>query len=905
MEGKEKLSPESRQDNGQAALREAEDRYRTLFESIEQGYCVIEVFFDAENRPVDYRFLEVNRAFEAQAGIINAVGRNMRDIAPALEDFWYQIYGQVALTGEPIRAQHSAAALGRLFDVYAFRIDAPEKRHVAVLFSDITGRRRTEKALQASEEKYRAVFEQAAVGIGRVRFSDARWIDVNEAFCKMLGYASEEMLATPWPDITHPDDLDLDLVPFRKMASGELDGYSVEKRFIHKEGRHIWARLTLSLVRDLQGRPDYEVAVIEDISQRKLAEQALRESEERFRNMADNAPVMIWVTDVDGRCTALNRVWYDFTGQSPEEALGFGWLNAVHPDNAASASDIFLRANAGGEPFQIEYRLRRHDGAYRWCIDSATPRIGPGGEFLGFVGSVLDIHDLKLAEKAERERELFYRQMLDSIPGMVFTGMPDGCCDFVSQQWIDFTGVPAQALLGDGWINLLHSEDRSRAFAAWQEAVNDRAPYDLEYRVQRHDGEYEWFKVHGRPIRNEAGQIVRWFGVALNIDQLFRAKEELREAKGAAEEASRAKSEFLANMSHEIRTPMTVFMAAVEHLLQIDRNPERRQLLTMADQSAARLRALIDDILDFSRIEARKVDIEEIPFDLRRCVRESTEIFDLSAHQKNLRLETIVEATVPDKVIGDPDRLAQVLVNLVGNAVKFTREGEIRVGVQVRTGQLVFSVIDTGIGIPEEKRELIFDSFSQADSSFTRSFGGSGLGLAISKGLVELMGGEIRVESREEEGSVFTFTLPLRKADPQSAAAADSSRAKEKFVAARILLAEDEPMIREMITEMLARKGFHVDIAESGRDAVEKWRDGGYDLILMDLQMPQVNGLDATRSIRAAEAEGKKRTCIIGLTAHARREIINECMEVGMDRVLTKPLQISDLYAAIEESLCS
>ncbi len=519
--------------------------------------------------------------------------------------------------------------------------------------SDITERKRAEEALRRSEEKFRAVFEQAAVGIGRVGFEDARWIDVNDSFCRMLGYSPEEMLATPWPEITHPDDLDLDLVPFHRMAAGELDTYSVEKRFIHKLGRHVWARLTLSLVRDSQGRPDYEVAVIENITERKHAE------------------------------------------------------------------------------------------------------------------------------------------------------------------------------------------------------------------------------------------------------------ETLKEAKAAAEEASQAKSEFLANMSHEIRTPMTVFMAAVEHLLQTDRNPERRHLLGMADQSAKRLRSLIDDILDISRIEARKVEIEEAQFDLRDCIREAVEMFALPAREKGLQLEMEIEEEVPRTVVGDPDRLGQVLINLIGNAVKFTHKGVIRVCVQPRGGFVEFAVADTGIGIPEDKLDLLFQSFSQIDASFTRQYGGTGLGLAISKELVELMGGEISVQSHKREGSVFTFSLPLKSVEqfcPAPAAAPPEAPA-EPQPDARILLAEDDSMIREMITIMLSQKGLQIDTAETGGEALDKWASGNFDLILMDLQMPEMNGLEATRNIREKEAGREKRTCIIGLTAHARREITDECLQAGMDQVLTKPVQIKDLYSAIDGCL--
>ncbi|WP_051361356.1 PAS domain-containing hybrid sensor histidine kinase/response regulator [Desulfuromonas sp. TF] len=521
------------------------------------------------------------------------------------------------------------------------------------LAEGIIDRKFAEEQRRESEEKFRAVFEQAAIGMGRVSFADARWIDVNDAFCRMLGYPPEEMRATPWPQITHPEDVDLDLIPFRRMAAGELNSYTVEKRFIHKQGHHVWARLTLSLVRDAEGRPDYQIAVIENITERK------------------------------------------------------------------------------------------------------------------------------------------------------------------------------------------------------------------------------------------------------------RSEEELKEAISAAEKASRSKSEFLANMSHEIRTPMTVFMAAIEHLMQIDRSPERRHLLGMAEQSAKRLRSLIDDILDFSRIEAQKVDIEAEPFDLRACVDEAIGMFALAAREKNISLKSEVSPAVPDLAIGDPNRLGQVLTNLIGNAVKFTHEGKIRVRVQPRGEFLEFSVADTGIGIPREKRHLLFQSFTQVDSSLTRKFGGTGLGLAISKGLVHLMGGDISVRSREGKGSVFTFTIPLKSAEkqPETTIVAPSKEPGKEIFDARILLAEDDPLIRDVITLMLAQRGWQAVTAETGWDAVEKWESGNFELVLMDLQMPEMNGLEATRTIREREADRNKRACIIGLTAHARREIMEDCLKAGMDRVLTKPVQMSDLYSAIGDCL--
>jgi PAS domain S-box-containing protein len=426
--------------------------------------------------------------------------------------------------------------------------------------------------------------------------------------------------------------------------------------------------------------------------------------------------------------------------------------------------------------------------------------------------------------------------------------------------------------------------------------------------------ECDWYNTK---LVDRSGTVIGVASLAQDITERLRAEDQIHEtmerlrqvteaaelAKSEAEEANRAKSEFLANMSHEIRTPMTVFMGAIEHLLQLDQPSPHRTLLRMAEQSAERLRSLIDDILDLSRIEARGMVAEAEPFDLRPCVASAVELFSLSAREKNLQLEAVVASDVPETVVGDPDKLGQVLINLIGNALKFTNEGKIRITVERSNDTLVFAVSDTGIGIADDKQHLLFQSFSQTDSSFHRRYGGSGLGLAISKGLVELMGGEIAVESQVEKGSVFTFTLPLRTAVQTQRATQDEAPQAEaaapRRAGVRILLAEDDAMIQEMVQMILVRAGWQTETAETGKEAVEKWAEGAFDLILMDLQMPDLNGIEATQLIREREEEGK-RTCIIGLTAHVRQEIKDACLLAGMDNVLTKPIHIKDLQAAID-----
>ncbi len=396
--------------------------------------------------------------------------------------------------------------------------------------------------------------------------------------------------------------------------------------------------------------------------------------------------------------------------------------------------------------------------------------------------------------------------------------------------------------------------------------------------------------------------------ILLAIEDITVRKENeaLRAAKAVAEEANQAKSEFMANMNHEFRTPMTVFLAALELLLQLDQDPERRQILEMADRSAQHLRNLLDTILDFSGIEARGIKTKEETFILQDCVQNALQMMSAKAQGKNLQLIMNISSTPLPSFVGDPDRLEQVLVHLIDNAITCTDEGEVRVSVRPCSDYVEFSVSDTGIGVPEEKRDAIFQRFSQADGSFTRRHGGIGLGLTVSQGLVELMGGGgIGLRARPGGGSVFFFTLPLKAAisDMTSLAVHHVETTAAPLSNPFILLAEDEPMIRDMIQAILTHCGWRSETAGTGREAVKKWKEGNFDLILMDLQMPEMNGREATRQIR--ETEKGKNICILGLTGHTRRETMEECRAAGMDKVLTKPVHIKELSSAIDSCLAA
>lgn len=523
--------------------------------------------------------------------------------------------------------------------------------------------------------------------------------------------------------------------------------------------------------------------------------------------------------------------------------------------------------------------------------------------------------DQSLSESILRRDEQRYRSLVQATAAMVWNTPASGEFESDQPEWSTFTGQSFEQLKGWGWLNAVHPDDRPHTARVWSAAVASRSIYQVEHRLRRHDGQYRHMMVRAVPILNDDGSIREWVGIHTDVDDQKRAEEELRHARDAANAASRAKSEFLANMSHEIRTPMNGILGMTDLALDTVLNSEQREYLDAVKLSATYLLAVINDILDFSKIEAGKLDLDPIDFYLRDHLEETMTTLALRAHTKGLELICDVDEDVPDALIGDPCRLRQVIVNLIGNAVKFTGQGEVVVRVsllnestpkgslslpQSEMCQLHFSVKDTGIGIPASKLGLLFKAFSQVDGSTTRKYGGTGLGLAISAQLVRLMDGQVWVESEEAKGSTFHFTgrFGVSRKPPARQAPADLTRLKDLSV----LVVDDNSTNRCFLQVLLTKWGMRPTLVEGGSqalDAMQRATESGrpFSIVLLDHMMPEMDGLMLADQI---QRNPRLAGCVLMMLSSAdRRETAARCRERGVNTYLTKPVKRTELLNAL------
>ena len=628
----------------------------------------------------------------------------------------------------------------------------------------------------------------------------------------------------------------------------------------------------------------------------------------------------------DGRFIRANEAWQAKLGLPPPDLTGQEFVDLVHPEDRRRVLPVFHGSGPDRQPASFDLRFRSKDGRYRWLDCHFTP--DPETECIFLAGRVIPHKHLVAEDDIETYRN-FFEDSLDGIyqtsPDGRFIMANDGMARLLGysspQELIEtITDIPAQLFVTP-----------ARRQESLEEAAQegDTVAY-AEVQLYRKDRSKVWISLQGRIVRNPDGSPHHHEGIMRDITAQKEAQQErekhikelehvrnrleaqahdLAEARDAAEAATRSKSVFLASVSHEIRTPMNGILGFTNLLLDTVLDEEQKDYVETVRVSADALLALINDILDFSKIEAGKLDLESIDFDLATLIQEVSDLLAIKAEQKGLRFASEVDETIARSFRSDPGRLRQVLTNLVNNAIKFTDEGEVVVRVDPTSSSdsrqwVRFAVRDTGIGIPEVAIDRLFAPFSQIDDSLARRHGGAGLGLVISKQCVELLGGAIGVDSVPNVGSTFWFDVPLDEAIKAKSSSVSEPAATDQGEAAphrrsHVLVAEDHTVNQKLIVKMLETMGYRADCVANGKEAVEAVRAMPYDLVLMDVLMPEMDGLEATGEIRRSRND-HNRPVIIAMTANAMKGAREQCIAAGMDDYLSKPVDKRDLAAMLE-----
>lgn len=1183
-------------------LRESEERYRTLFDSIDEGFCLLEMLFDADGKPFDYRFLEVNPVFEKLTGLKNPVGKTALEMLPDLEKHWFEIYGKVALTGESVRFTEGSEAMNRWFDVYAVRVGDEESRKVVLIFNNITEHKKAEENLRESEEKFAKAFNSSPLVLTITSLETGKLIEVNDTFVQITGYTREETIGRTTAELglwQNSADREAELsavqkegeirdleyvfrlkdgreivgllsaelleirgepcaltviqdITERKKAEAISERYrllSMRARdiilFFHTDGRVVDAnqaavetygyeqsellkmrihdlrapetlavieeqlkqaneaglqwetvhlrkdgtrfpvevtsvgadiggeRLLISIIRDITERrendeivrqsmkqlalvtdiapvyiahcdremrfkfvnkayaerfgmnpedclgtpiseilgesafadvlkyieivlsgqpvefeieiaypkigthfmhcsyaPEFDddgsvigwIAAITDISERRKMEEAVRESETRFRSMTNNAPMLVWISGTDKFSNYFNQTWLDFTGRTMEQEVGNGWMEGIHDEDFERCLEVFSTAFDAREDFETEYRLRRFDGEYRWLLDKGVPLFTHNGTFKGYIGSCIDITDRKQGQeallKAERRASEEYLELLSRIVPIAqtlgtardLTSIYRALHDFVRASmpctaffvssynaekslriaeyvWgedgeVDISVLPPMPLTEDGGpnsraifqkksvvVNRYWDLMKTRPHIVLQEnGVNPNSSLVVPMTVMnRIIGTLEVQAYQDKAFTNEHIIALEMVGnlaaVAIENVRLLQVEADARET---AEAANRAKDEFLSVLSHELRTPLNSILGWVRMLRAGVLDQEKTaKAVEVIERNSLLQNNLIEDLLDVSRIISGKMRIEKEAVDLVKVFEDAVESLRPVAVQKNISFE-VVAAENSLTIDGDAMRFQQIIVNLVQNAIKFTAEdGKVEVSLSRREEFARLVVKDNGIGISEEILPFIFERFKQADSSTKRAFSGLGLGLTIVRNLVELHGGTITAESAgSERGATFIVEIPLTKDFLENVSSDIETQipSDEHFAlqGARILLVDDDFESLVPLQLFLEKEKAEIVTATSAKDALEKLSQENFHILITDIGMPLADGYDLIAKVRQLQTEQNAFITAIALTAYASSDDRRRALASGFQEHFAKPVDYDELLLTVK-----
>lgn len=802
-------------------------------------------------------------------------------------------------------------------------------------------RKRAAEALRESEERFRTSVENMLDCFGiyqSIRNQQGQIIDfrveyVNEAACLINQMTQEQQMGRRLCEIL-PGHMESGL--FDEYCQVVETGQSLVKdSLIYKD---VFEQQRLAKAFDIRAAKwgDGFVATWRDITDRKQTEDALRESEERLQMALEGSGSGLWDWNIVTSQDYFSPLWLKMLGYEVDELPDNynTWEQLIHPEDRLW---VMERLNAhlkdGAVPYKFEYRMLTRAGEWKWIANYGKVVVrDEQGSPLRMAGVHHDISDRKQIEEALQQSEERLRFITNTIPQIVWTTDSHGAIDYINQRWADYTGLPPEQAMDYGWQDVIHPEDLPRVQQFWSKACDIAPVYEVEYRVRQSDGTFRWHLVKGLPLRNQQGQVLKWFGTCTDIHdqkELEVKRHHLLEqeqfARVEAERANRIKDEFLAVLSHELRSPLNPILGWTRLMQSHKFDPAKtREALATIERNARLQTQLIDDLLDVARILRGKLSMTVVPVDLAFVIEVAIDIVRTAAVAKNILLHPVLPQI--GRVSGDSARLQQIIWNLLSNAIKFTPDGgrvDIQLSVVIGQGSgsgsresgdhapfgndpgrttryAQITIRDTGKGINPNFLPHIFESFRQEDASTTRKYGGLGLGLAIVRYLVEAHGGTIWADSPGEgQGATFTVQLPLLDAAPEQIQPEDSSPDELNLAGVRILSVDDEPDARELLTVALTQYGAEVLAVASAVEMLANLTSFQPDVLISDVGMPEVDGYAVIQQIRALPPEQGGQIPAIALTAYAREEDCQKAIASGYQRHITKPLDPEQLVRTI------
>ena len=804
---------------------------------------------------------------------------------------------------------HDEATLSPVFDARGKRIA------IVGLHEDVSERIQAHKELERRERLLNELLEQQTAIFDNappiVLVCGGQFRQFNPAFVQLMGGTASQLLGLN-ASVLFGGTTRFDAFAAR-VAPAMADGQALRETAVLQrlDGNRFHARLAGRGLH-VEGAASSSIWVIEDVTEARQAEAAMQEARDRLDLAQEAGKIGVFDVNLESGTALWSDKLLTMMGLPPGYTPSSleSWLDFLHPDDQGPARERYAWWLAGTETLMRDsWRIVRPDGEVRWLLSAARIFRNAEGKAVRLVGVNVDIHDQKLLEAQVAEQLEFRRALIDAIPVPLFYKDAEGRFIGVNHAYEEAFGIRNDELIGKTVLDLgfIAPEARKR-FHAYSQKVNDgrQQSVHLEVDLPYADGQlhYTLFWLHGfkRPDGSSGGTI----GTFVDITDRRRAEEQLRRAKELAEESTALKSNFLANMSHEIRTPLNAVIGMSHLALKSGLNPRQHDYVSKIQQAGQHLLGVINDILDFSKIEAGKLTVEKQPFVLDRMLESVSDVVGYKAGAKGLELVCDVAADVPPNLVGDSLRLGQILINYANNAIKFTDKGEISIAVRMveDAGQWVklrFEVRDTGIGLTEDQKGRLFQSFQQGDTSTTRRYGGTGLGLAICKSLAELMGGEVGVQSSLGRGSTFWATLPLQRgAPPRSLLLPPDLRGR------RVLVVDDNHTAATVLSEMLHAMGFAVEQAHSGLEALERLRasmsdERPFGLLLLDWHMPGMDGVELAGHIRSLGMAQVPQMLMV--TAYGREDVLRAARAQGIETVLIKPVNASVLLDTLMQPL--